>query len=440
MNINLVALFRLSVLGPLVSRDKITRGELNKTITELADRTYHIPNSKHSRISRQTITNWYYAWSKQGIDGLIPKKRSDSGKTHLNAELQEHILHLKKANQSRSLNTIILLLEQQSVIGRGSLSRSTLYRFLKSHGLAQRTLNSLEKIERRSFVAEHAGDIWQGDVMHGPTIQTHQGLRKVYLVSLMDDASRFVTHSAFCFSETALDIEGVLKQAILKRGIPKKLIIDNGPAYRSHSLQSICAILGIRLVYSRPYEPQSKGKLERWHRTFRELFLAELNIKSIIDITDLNQRLWAWLDQVYHRRPHQGLNNMTPIERWRQDLVHIRPLNPTDHIDEIFYHRYARKVRKDGTIQWNGQLFEVPFELVCTTLTLVVDPHVNKALWVEDHSGSKLGDVIPLDRIANNHRKRSRPVTQEHNTTDPNSVDLAYQSYCESYQLEGEKK
>jgi transposase InsO family protein len=79
----------------------------------------------------------------------------------------------------------------------------------------------------------------------------------------MDDASRLMSHSAFCLGETALDIEGVLKQAVLKRGVPKKLLIDNGAAYRSHSLQGICARLGIRLVYCRPYQPEDNTYRKR---------------------------------------------------------------------------------------------------------------------------------------------------------------------------------
>ncbi|MGC0614592.1 integrase catalytic domain-containing protein, partial [Escherichia coli] len=90
------------------------------------------------------------------------------------------------------------------------------------------------------------GDLWQGDVLHGPSIQTENGMRKTYLVSFLDDATRLIAHSAFCLGETALDVEGVLKQAILKRGLPNKLLIDNGAAYRAESLQGICAHLDIR--------------------------------------------------------------------------------------------------------------------------------------------------------------------------------------------------
>jgi hypothetical protein len=82
------------------------------------------------------------------------------------------------------------------------------------------------------------------------------GLHKAYLVSLMDDASRLIAHSAFAPGEKALDIEAGLKQAVLKRGLPVKLVVDNGPAYRSKTLQGICARLGIHLVYCRPYTPE----------------------------------------------------------------------------------------------------------------------------------------------------------------------------------------
>jgi transposase InsO family protein len=178
----------------------------------------------------------------------------------------------------------------------------------------------------------------------------------------MDDASRLIAHSAFCLGETSLDIEGVLKQAVLKRGVPYKLLIDNGPAYRSHSLQSICALLEIRLVYSRPYEPQSKGKLERYHRTFREQFLNELNLDAISGLDDLNARLWAWTEHVYHQQPHGGLaKDTTPIQRWREDIIHVRPLGlKAETLDNLFYHRHKRTVRKDGTVRWEGTIFEVP--------------------------------------------------------------------------------
>nr|WP_229506045.1 hypothetical protein [Massilia genomosp. 1] len=91
--------------------------------------------------------------------------------------------------------------------------RSAIHRLLAGHGIARMSGSSSQAEEKRSFVAESAGAIWYGDVMHGPRVIVEGKPRKAYLVSLFDDASRLVTHSAFCLGETALDIEGVLKQA-----------------------------------------------------------------------------------------------------------------------------------------------------------------------------------------------------------------------------------
>ncbi|MBU2736793.1 transposase, partial [Acidithiobacillus caldus ATCC 51756] len=215
----------------------------------------------------------YYAYRDHGIDGLAPRPRRDRGRSQIAAEVQEQILVLKRENPRRSLGQIVLLLESSGQVPLGSVSRSAIHRLLQHHGLSRPEERAPE--EKRSFVAAHAGDVWYGDVLHGPRISLHGKPRKVYLVSLMDDASRLLTHSAFCLGETALDIEGVLKQALLKRGVPRKLVVDNGAAYRSASLQGICVHLGIALIYCRPYAPEGKGKLERWHRTFRDQFLSE---------------------------------------------------------------------------------------------------------------------------------------------------------------------
>lgn len=174
------------------------------------------------------------------------------------------------------------------------LSRSATHRLLLRHVLSQIAGSGHLAKEKRSFTAEFAGSIWYGEVMHGPRVPHKGQLRKTYLVSLIDDASRLVAHSAFCLGETALDVEGVLKQAVLRRGVPIKLVVDNRAAYRVNTLQGVCAPLGIHLLFCRPYAPERKEKLERWHRTCRDQFLSELDERRITDLAELNDRLWAW--------------------------------------------------------------------------------------------------------------------------------------------------
>ena len=406
-----IALFRLSILGPLTSRIDINHGEAKKIIKQLASQTYHIPNSRRVHISEKTIQRWYYLWKKGGIDALAPKTRNDKHSCLLKPEVQSKLLSLKKEKPSRSIPTIISIIEHDGLVVKNSLSHSTAHRLLRKAGLSTRTTAPSESIERRAFEAVNAGDIWYGDVMHGPTIQTKNGAVKSFLVSIIDDASRLVCHTCFCEHEDAVAIERVLKDALLKRGLPHKLIVDNGPAYRSGTLQSICARLGIRLIYGKPYEPQSKGKLERWHRTVRDKFLAECELENINSLEAFNARLWVWIETIYHATPHQGLSDkQTPLERYQKDLSRVQGLGQiAQDIDDIFYHRTQRTVKKDGTVSLNGQLYEVPYHLVGAKVILVIDPHNKIPHGVESLSNDKLGKAVPLDKTANLTRTRNRP-------------------------------
>jgi len=427
------ALFRLSVLGPLVSRERLQRGELQQLIRELAQREYAIPGSRRHLLGEKTIEAWYYAWRRDGIAGLTPKVRVDRGESRLPAELQAAILAAKRENPRRSIRQIRRLLEAAGTVAQGRLSRSAIHRLLQRAGLSRISGSVSMPEEKRRFCAEHAGSIWYGDVMHGPRLPLAGRVRKTYLVSLLDDASRLIAHSAFCLGETALDIEGVLKQALLKRGIPTMLVVDNGAAYRAATLQGICVRLGIKLVYCRPYAPEGKGKLERYHRTFRDAFLSELDERRITDLDDLNARLWAWTEVLYNRQTHDGIGGLTPLARYQQDLPRIRGLGQLAmQLDALFYHRLSRFVRKDGTVSYQGQMFEVPYELAGKTVRLVVNPQADLVVGVENDAGESLGAATPLDALANRHRKRHQPTptdTPLPPAAGPNLIELTHHRY-----------
>ena len=177
----------------------------------------------------------------------------------------------------------------------------------------------------------------------------------------------------------------------------------------------------------------AKGKLERWHRTLRDQFLSELDERRITDLEDLNARLWAWLEQVYHRSAHAGLGGMTPLARYQRDLARIRSLGAkAAGLDALFHHRVARLVRKDGTVSYLGQRFEVPYELSGKTVRLVVDPHAARVVGVEDAAGESLGLATALDALANISRVRRKPepaaaaVAQR---DGPNLVEIAHRQY-----------
>lgn len=113
-------------------------------------------------------------------------------------------------------------------------------------------------------------------------------------------------------------------------------------------------------------------------------------------------------------------------------------------LDELFHHRVARKVRRDGTVSYQGRDFEVPYELSGKTLQLVVDPHTETVVGVEDAVGNSLGAATPLDVTANARRRRRRPdpdaderVAGTAGGSSPNGIELAYRQYHEQPEREG---
>ena len=428
-----IAHFRHGIISPLVNRKQLERGELKRIIEEIARHQYTMPHSDRCRFGEKTIEAWYYTFLKEGLDGLKPKARSDKGSSKIPQQLQEAIIAAKKEQTGRSIDQVIAVLESKGIIARGELHRSSVHRLLKREGISRIVGGPSMPEEFRSFEMRYAGQIWYGDVMHGPELYLDGRMRKVYLVSLMDDASRMIMHSAFCLGEKALDIEGVLKQAVIKRGLPHKLVLDNGSAYRSGSLNGICARLGIHMIFCRPYAPEGKGKLERWHRTFRNQFLRELDPGRIESLDDLNARLWAWLEEVYHQRQHSSLNGLTPKQRYCRDLSRIRRLGTKSAtIDEIFYHRVCRKVRRDGSVRWKGREYEVAYELVGRKVHLVIDPHSGEAIRVENDEGEMISTVVAMDRIANGNRTRRKPEKEPSTVADApedNMVEMALEKH-----------
>jgi hypothetical protein len=122
----------------------------------------------------------------------------------------------------------------------------------------------------------------------------------------------------------------------------------------------------------------------------RDQFLSELTSKHLQSLEEFNAYLWAWVESIYHRHPRSALNGLTPLQRWQKDLSITRSLGSyASHLDELFYHRIQRKVRKDGTVSFRGQRFEIPYELSNRNVQLVVDPHGEQVmkwnLWTANH-------------------------------------------------------
>ena len=260
-------------------------------------------------------------------------------------------------------------------------------------------------MDRRRFEAEFPNDIWQADVMHGPAVEVEGKQRKAYLIAILDDHSRLLPHAEFMLSENLAAWLEVFRQALLARGLPRKLYVDNGAAYRAKHLERVCASLGIALVHTPPYTPQGRGKIERFFRTVRTQFLPVFQGGNL---PELNTAFELWLRTDYHQRPHSGTGE-TPLVRFARhlELHRVAPPDLQDH----FRKEVRRRVAKDRTVSLDGRVYEAPTRLIGEYVRLLYHPERPERVEII-HANQSQGLLVSVDLKTNCRVKRKRDQDQ----------------------------
>ncbi|GAB5549969.1 MAG: DDE-type integrase/transposase/recombinase [Sandaracinaceae bacterium] len=402
-----IALFRYGVIADLVQLPPMYRG-LYKLLTDKASREYDIPFSLRRRVAAETMRGWLRDYRRGGFDALMPKVRSDvGGARHIPPAVVDLLCETKDATPSLSIPLLIKKVrDEHPGLVTGELPLSTVHRLLSRRGLMVRNKDDATSKDRRRFEFDAAGELWMSDVMYGPKIRERGRVRRTYLIAFLDDATRVIPHAAFTFSEGTVAFLPVLEQAVRKRGVPKRLYVDNGAAFRSRHLALVCAKLGIALIHARPYSPQGKGKMERWFRTARMQLMPTLDAVAPLTLEAMNRRLSAWVEGEYHHAPHRGLGKETPADRWARLSDDVKM--PDADVGDCFLWEQKRKVARDRTVTLDGVAFEVDVALVGHTVALRFDPsrapeRRTVEVW---HDGKRIEVARRLDALANCYVKR----------------------------------
>lgn len=401
-----IARFRFGVIADLVGNRRLGRGEKQRLLHDKGSAEWTIPHSRRIRISASTILDWLRRYERSGgrIESLYPEHRSDINVTRaLDADTAQALVRLKKELRGVTLPTFLREARLRGLVpGHFRVSRATLYRFFKREGLDR---EESAPIDRRKFEAELPNDIWQSDAMHALKVAEEGKLRKAYLFAFIDDMSRLIPHAQFYLREHLDCYSDALRQALAKRGLPRKLYVDNGPTFSSRHLGHVTASLGIALIHSQPYKPEGRGKIERWFRTVRERFLSL--IPEGLSLGELNRRLAEWLESDYHRAPHSATREC-PLDRYLRH-VHLIREAPRD-LDDYFRRRALRQVARDRTVALNGRLYEAPVELIGQQVSLLYHEHDPARVEIQ-RAGAPAGWLVPLD-LNVNCRIRRRHVLE----------------------------
>lgn len=403
-----VALFRYGVIGDLVHLPPGTKG-LQARLEEKAEIDYRIPGSRRVRVASETIRDWLKKYRRSGFEALRPQVRADLGQSRvMPRDVADLLLSIKEEKPALSVQLVIReALASGKVVEGLPLPASTVHRLLSRAGLMAKKPGEPSSKDHRRFAFEKAGDLWMSDVMHGPAVIVEGKKRKAYLIAFIDDSTRVIPYATFTLSENAASFLPVLKEAVLRKGAPRRLFVDNGSAFRSHQLALACAKLGITLIHARAYHPEAKGKMERWFRTVRMQLIPRLGAADLASLDALNRRLWAWVEAEYHRTPHRGLGGVTPLDRWATVADEVRYLDVD--LDDLFLQESKRKVAKDRTVSLDAVVYEVEAALVGETVTLRFDPSKpGRAVqvWLK---GEKIQDAKVVDVHGNCFVKREKP-------------------------------
>src|SRR3989442_702600 len=423
---NQEALFRHAILGDVLSRNP-RRGQLRPALKQLAQQTYEDHHGRSRRVAYKTLEEWFYKYRNGGFDALKPMPRKDRNRSRVLAEdLQQLILDMKREDPGRSAHLILRELELAGRIAAGQASVPSVQRLLHRHGLSVPRME-WDHAARYRWETSMCGELWQADALHGPILMnpTTGRNQRVIVFGLIDDRSRLIPYLEGGFGETEQRFLTVLYQAMARRGILRKLLLDNHASFSGYDLRLLCARLGIHLVHSRPGDAPSKGKIERIWRTLRAQLIDRLDLKRVTTIDEFNLRLWTWVETEYHRQPHSSLSGRTPLEVWESETDQIRWAGDPQQLEQNFYGEAERFVRNDSTVQWRGIFYEVPPYLRRQTVRLRYALLDSTRVSVLDG-----GTEIPMRRVQpveNSSRSRAamaRPIGNNPVKTGLNAAEL----------------
>jgi transposase InsO family protein len=265
-------------------------------------------------VSKHSLYTWKKKFEEHGPAGLMDAPKGAPKGSHLPEVTKRAILMMKEGNPDWGCQRISDMLLRGPAL---PASAGAVARVLHEAGYQLEDVPTKPNPDKvRSFERAKPNQLWQTDLF---TFILKRQNRRVYLVAFMDDHSRFITgYGLHASQSTALVLE-VLRAGITAYGTPEEVLTDNGTQYVTWRGKSAFTKelekRGIRQVVASPRRPQTLGKTERfWGSLWRECLEAAV----FQDLEDARRRIGLYIDHFNFQRPHQGIDGLTPAERFFQ--------------------------------------------------------------------------------------------------------------------------
>ena len=265
------------------------------------------------QVPRSTFYDWYGRYQKLGPDGLKPKaaKWNKQFWNRIPDPVRKQIVELALKYPEESPRQIAYrFIEEKAYF----VSESSVYRILKSFDLIQspafEVITVKDKFENPT---KRVNEMWQTDFTQFLVVDWGW----YYLSTVLDDYSRYILSYTLSRTMRAEDAESTLKLALSKAEIEKVkvyhkpcLLSDNGPAYHSKELAQFLKERRIKHIHGAPYHPMTQGKIERWHRSMKNV----VKLQHYYSPSELESAISEWVEYYNNQRYHESLKNVTPAD------------------------------------------------------------------------------------------------------------------------------
>jgi len=409
------ALARYQVISAYLAMDP-PRGQRRLLLEQLASKSWTGPDGQPFHVAADTIRSWVRRYKSGGLEALEDKPHPRRGCQVLSPEQIDLVCRLRREVPERSLDRLILIMEDMGLVEPGLVRRSTLHRVLQAEGLSARHCRVPDSQDLDRFEADLPNDLWQSDLLEGPWLPdpARPGrTRRAHLYAFIDDHSRLLLHGRFSFKGDLPALELVFRRCLQRFGQPVRTYYDNAMVYRAKHIKQIVATLGIDgMVFTRHRRPMGRGKIEKLNQLIRSAFIAELKVSNLTAVDQLNEAFLAWADCDYNNKLH-GETGQKPIDRWRAGIDKVRYADE-EKLRQAFLWREKRTPDKAGVFSMFGVKYQVGPQLARRRIQVRYDPErlEQVEVWYNDRFRER---VKPFE--VKPHR-RPKPKQTEIGPTD----------------------
>jgi len=302
--------------------------------------------------------------NKKKFSALTPKSRPPAW-NGVTINITNEIIRLKKENSKRSNQHIAELVENKFL---KKISQSTVRKILIRNNCYEKTKRERRVFKNLEEKITHSGQMVQFDACEGAWLK---GYRRIYLIAFMDAYSRYIVGWKWVKSNSAWNSILVLRSVVLKYGVPELFYTDNASFYKvirhdksiyqkhkpddeyETTIQRIILDLGSVMVTHKPYEPQGKGRIERFFRFMQDRFISE---HTAVNLEELNEQFGDWVK--WYNTKHV-IRTIKCIPKDRFNPKGFKPVPKDLVFEKVFSYQYTRKVDKYNSFSFEGTTYTI---------------------------------------------------------------------------------